>query len=337
MVRPPLRQVRSSDVSVPLVTDFLYTADFMVPDPDRFTDMVVAKLGIVAREDYRQAFTEHGYIAHFLRVNTSRAVAPTLFEPQHHVHVPNPADPLFEPHLDSLYEFQGRYRPLVTHSCVIATDEIHELIDKLHRRRLKFRIAPIDQHLAWERVWTGTSPEDPRYTPEVDGGLCLEWHPIAPLRMPEKAFATPPPEPTDPEPGAMIRIVSRAFLVRDLDWTLQRLSDNPDIDPVGPVERFDREGYRRARIGFSLPNSASIDIIEPSDGRSETGMYLNTWGPGPYYVRIAVNGLDAKADDLEARGTRHRLVDDSSVPEGRRLRVNPDDVNGIVIDFVDWR
>ena len=160
-------------VSVPLVTDFLYTADFMVPDPDGFTDMVVAKLGIVAREDYRQAFPEHGYIAHFLRVNTSRAVAPTLFEPQHHVHVPNPADPLFEPHLDSLYEFQGRYRPLVTHSCVIATDEIHELIDKLHRRRLKFRIAPIDQHLAWERVWTGTSPEDPRYTPEVDGGLCL--------------------------------------------------------------------------------------------------------------------------------------------------------------------
>jgi hypothetical protein len=323
--------------SVQIMTDFLYTADFMVPDPDAFTEMVVAKLGIVAREDYRQAFPEHGYIAHFLRVNTSRAVAPTLFEPQHHVDVPNPADPLFEPHLDSLYEFQGRYRPLVTHSCVIATDGIHELIDKLHRRRLKFRIAPIDEHLAWERVWTGTSPEQPRYTPEVDGGLCLEWHPIEPLRMPEKAFATPPPQPADPHPGAMIRIVSRAFLVRDLDHTLRCLSDNLDMEPAGTVERFDAEGYRLAQIAFPLANSACIDVIEPTEGGSETGMYLNTWGPGPYYVRIAVNGLDAKAHDLEARGTRHALVDDNSAPGGRRLRVDPRDVDGIVIDFVDWQ
>ena len=40
------------------MTDFLYTADFMVPDPDAFTEMVVKRLGIVAREDYRQAFAD---------------------------------------------------------------------------------------------------------------------------------------------------------------------------------------------------------------------------------------------------------------------------------------
>jgi hypothetical protein len=318
------------------MTDFLYTADFMVPDPDAFTEMVVKRLGIIAREDYRQAFPDHGYIAHFLRVNTSRAVAPTLFEPQHHVDVPDPVDPLFEPYLDSLHEFQGRSRPLKTHSLVIATSEIHDLIDRLHSRGLKFRIAPIDEHLAWERVWTGTSPAEPRYTPEVDGGLCLEWHPIEPLLMPDKAFASPPPEPKDPKPGDMIRILSRAFLVSDLDHVLGLLSRNLDIEPVGPVQSFPDQGYKRAQIGFTLSTSATLDLVQPTVGTSETGMYLNTWGPGPYYVRILVHGLDGKADDLRERGTRFESVDDTSVPGDRRLRVDSRDVDGIVIDFVDW-
>jgi len=317
--------------------DFLYTADFMVPDPDAFTEMVVKRLGIVAREDYRQGFANHGYIAHFLRVNPSRAIAPTLFEPQHHTDVPSPVDPAFGPHLDSLDEFQGRFRPLKTHSCVIATDDMDGLIDKLYRRRLKFRIAPVDEHLAWQRVWVGTSPEHPRYTPEVDGGLCLEWHPIEPLRMPEKAFTDPPPQPKDPQPGEAIRIVSRAFLVRDVDDVLHRLSENLDIEPLGPVEAVASQGYRRAQIGFSLSTSAVIDLIEPIDANAETGLYLSTWGPGPYYVRIEVNGLDAKADDLARRETPAEFVEDETAPGGRRLHVDPRAVEGIIIDYVEWQ
>jgi hypothetical protein len=318
------------------VTDFLYTADFMVPDPDAFTEMVVQRLGIVAREDYRQAFPTHGYIAHFLRVNPSRAVAPTLFEPQHHVDVPNPVDPLFEPYLDSLHDFQGRSRPLKTHSCVIATSDIHGVIDMLHSRGLKFRVSPIDEHLAWERVWVGTSPAQPRYTPEVDGGLCLEWHPIEPLRMPDKAFADPPPAPKDPKPGEMIRILSRSFLVSNVDHVLGLLSRNLDIEPIGPVQSFPDQGFKRAQIGFTLSTSATLDLVEPTVGRSETGMYINTHGPGPYCVQIAVNGLEAKADDLRARETRFESVTDPSVPGGQRLRVDSRDVDGLVIDFVDW-
>src|SRR6266581_290277 len=99
----------------------------MVQDPDAHTELLVKRLGILERADWRQAFPTHGYIAHFLRVHKSLAVAPTRLETQHHVDVPNPADPIFALHLDSLEEFQGRFRPVKTHSCVIASDDMEGL------------------------------------------------------------------------------------------------------------------------------------------------------------------------------------------------------------------
>ena len=100
----------------------------------------------------------------------------------------------------------------------------------------------------------------------------------------------------------MVRVTARGFLVRDLDHTLRCCSSNLDWEPVGEVEALHREGYRRATMGLTLQNSASLDVIEATRWDSEAGLYLNSWGPGPYYIRIAVNGLAAKAEDLRARG-----------------------------------
>jgi hypothetical protein len=317
--------------------DFLLSADLMVPDPDAHTELLVKRLGILERPDWRQAFPTHGYIAHFLRVHKSLAVAPTRLETQHHVDVPSPVDPVFGPQLDSLDEFQGRFRPVKTHSCVIATDSIEELIEKLRRRRLPFRLAPVDDRLAWERLWVGVTPEQPGYRPVVDGGLCLEWHPIAPLRMPDETFAPEPPEPRGLAEGDMVRIVARSFLVRDLDETLRLLSANLDIEPQGPVELFADEGVRRARVGFTVSHSATIDLIEPVRWNCEAGRYLATWGPGPYYIRIAVHGLDAKAADLAARETRFTTVPERASAGGGLIQVNPDDLDGTLIEFVNYR
>ncbi|BCQ07369.1 hypothetical protein JMUB5695_00790 [Mycobacterium heckeshornense] len=317
------------------MTDFLLSADLMVPDPDGHAKLLVERIGVLQHPNWRQAFATHGYIAHFLRVHKSLAVAPTRLEPQHHWEVEKPVDPIFSEYLDSLHEFQGRFRPIKTHSCVIATDDIEALIEKLHRRRLPFRIAPIDDHLAWERLWVGTTPEQPRYRPVVDGGLCLEWHPIAPLQMPPETFGETPPQPRDPQPGQMIRIVNRSFLVRDLDATLRLLDTNLDIVPSGPVELFEREGYRRARIGFTVGHSATLDLIEPVRWNCETGRYLATWGPGPYNIRIAVNGLDAKAADLDARQTRYTRKADSEAVGGPYLQVDPKELDGTLIEFVE--
>jgi hypothetical protein len=172
------------------VFQFLLSADFMVPDPDATAALFVKAFGIKEHPRWRQAFPGHPYVAHFLRVHRSLAVAPTRIEPQGHLDRPNPGDPYFPAFLKSLEAFQGEHRPIKTHSLVLITDRLDELVQRLARRRLPFRIAPMTADMPWERLWVGVTPEDPRYQPSVDGGLCIEVlpapdeHAAPPLRQP---------------------------------------------------------------------------------------------------------------------------------------------------------
>ena len=75
--------------------ELLLSADMMVSDPDAMAELLVSRLGIYKHPRWRQAFDNHPYIAHFLRVHKSLALAPTRVEPQGHLDLPNPGDPLF--------------------------------------------------------------------------------------------------------------------------------------------------------------------------------------------------------------------------------------------------
>ncbi len=315
--------------------DFLLSADLMVPDPDATSEMLVRRLGVLAHPNWRQAFPTHAYVAHFLRVHRSLAVAPTRIETQGHAEISlPPADPFFPPYLNSLVAFQGPDRPIKTHATVLVTGQLDELMSRLVRRRVPFRIAPRDEIMAFDRVWVGTTPEDPRYNPAFDGGLCIEILSSAPLQMPPETFSESPPQPRDLPAGGLVRVTGRGYLVRDLDNTLRVLSSNLGWEPVGPVELARDEGYRVARMGFAVPHSATVDLIEPVRWNSPTGYYLHTWGPGPYYIRIGVNGLEEKAADLTERGTRFTRLPEGSVI-GPRLQVDPGDLGGALVEFVD--
>ena len=87
-------------------------------------------------------------------------------------------------------------------------------------------------------------------------------------------------------------------------------------------------------MGLTLQNSASLDVIEATRWDSEAGLYLNSWGPGPYYIRIAVNGLAAKAEDLRARGVKFTWVQESeAVGGGSLIKIDPAELNGQVFEF----
>ncbi len=319
--------------------EFLLTADMMVPDPDGMTELLHAKLGIHKHPNWRQAFEKHAYIAHFLRVHKSLAIAPTRIEPQVHLDKPNPGDPLFRAHLHSLEVFQGEHRPMKTHSVVLimTNENLGKLIERLHRRKLPFRIAQRTPDMGWDRLWVGLTPENPHYEPSVDGGLCIEVIPSEPLQMPTEAYDSPPPKPKDLKPGENVRVTSRGYIVRDLDDVLRRCSANLDWEPAGPVESLVKEGYRRAKMAFSLPQSASLDIVEPTRWDSEIGLYLHNWGPGPHYIRIAANGLDAKAEELKQRNVKFSWVRDSEAAGGDLLRIDPSELEGQVFEFEEYR
>lgn len=316
--------------------DLLMSADMMLPDPDGMAELLVARLGVHAHPKWRQAFDGHPYIAHFLRVHKSLAVAPTRIEPQWHLDEPNHGDPMFHDFLESLRDYQGRYRPMTTHSIVLSLrqDKFDLFVQKLMDRRLRFRMAQRTPDMPFDRLWLGATPEDPRYDPSVDGGLCIEVMPLEPLQMPAEVFQTLRPVPRDPKPGDMVRVTARGYLVRDLDHTLFTISKNLDWEPGDPVARFDREGYRRARMRFGIGHSATLDLIEPTRWSGDTGVYLNAWGPGPYYIRIAVNDLTAKAEDLKACGTRFVWIEACEATQGRPLiRVDGAQLRGQLFEF----
>lgn len=314
--------------------EMLLSADLMVQDADDMAARLVNKLGIHGHPNWRQGFDNHPYVAHFLRVHKSLAVSPTRVEPQGHLDRPNQGDPLFPIFLKSLEEFQGVHRPIKTHATVVVARDLGSVIERLNRRRLPFRLAQVTPEMPFDRLWVGVTPERPQYEPSVDGGLCVEVMPLAPLQMPADTFAIPSPVPRDPKPADMVRVVSRGFIVRDLDDTLRRLSQNLDWEPAGTVDTLKGDGYRRARMGFALGHSATVDLIEPVRWDSEVGRYLHNWGPGPHYIRISVNDLAAKAEDLRARGTAFTRIDHSDAVDGAILRVDPVELNGAIIEFV---
>ena len=312
--------------------ELLMSADMMVPHPDATARMLVDRLGLATHPNWRQAFPDHPYVAWFLRTHKSLAVAPTRIEPQGHLDRPNTGDPLFPEHLHSLIDFQGPARPVKTHSTVLIVDDLRPVVERLEAQKQPFRIARITPEMTWDRLWVGVTPEHCQYEPSVDGGLCLEIMECWPLQMPESAWEAP--EPRDAKPGDMVRITSRGYIVRDLDDTLARIDRNLGLVPEGPVERLDDEGYRHASIGFNMRHSAKLDLIQPTDFRSLTGYYLHNWGPGPYSFRISVVGLEAKAEDLRARGTNFEWVESSSAVDGRSLiRVDPESLDGLVCEF----
>jgi len=315
--------------------EYLLSADMMVPDPDGMADLLVSKLGIHSHPNWRQAFDNHPYIAHFLRVQKSLAIAPTRIEPQVHLDRPNPGDPLFHDHLRGLERFQGAHRPMLTHSIVLVTwrEKLNALIDRLHRRKLRFRLAQRTPEMDFDRLWLGVTPEDPQYEPSVDGGLCIEFIPVEPTLMPAEAFEIPPPRVRNPRPGELLRVTARGFIVRDLEKTVDKLRENLEWEPEA-ITDLEGEGYRRARMGFTLPHSATLDIVEPTRWDSITGLYLNNWGPGPHFTRIGVFDLETKAAQLREQGVRFEWVPESDAVDGRPLiRIHPAELNGQVFEF----
>jgi hypothetical protein len=269
-------------------------------------------------------------------VHKSLAVAPTRIMAQGHKEVPDPADPAFGDFLQYLSKVQGDYRPMKTHAMVLISRRLRELEEKLYRRRLPFRIAPLAEGLPFDRIWVGVSGNNPRYEPDVDGGLCIEVMEPGPLQLPEDTWDVPPPVPKDMAEGETIRVASRGYLVTDLDDVLRRLSLNLDWEPVDEVEAIPEEGYRRAIMSLELTHGAAVELIEPTRFDCDAGRVLATWGPGIYHTRIAVYGLDAKAEDLAQRGTRYSEMPPSRAVSGRRLRVEPGDVGGMIFEFSEF-
>jgi hypothetical protein len=211
-----------------------------------------------------------------------------------------PIDPGEAPFLPGLLAAQGT-RPWKTHGNEVATSDIAAVAARLERNGCAFFTMPAEDQNGFTRLWVGWTGEDPgAYQPGGDGGLLLEICETGSLLQGPRLWDTQ----DDPElpPGSMIRVVRRSWIVEDLDATLGALEHNFDWRPQSaPVVDGDC-GCRRALMQFAHPRSADLELLEPV-APGEALESLETWGPGSWKIRIGVNDLAAKADDLHRRAT----------------------------------
>ena len=312
--------------------DLLHSPDAVVPDVDGTARAMVDRIGLPEpRPAWFQPSVCHGYRALFARVHPSRRLAPSRLEviaPGPRSSAPGVAD--VPAYIDEIAAMQGD-RPLKTHATVLTSSSFPELVEDLGRKGVRHRVDPPSRELGHERLWIGFTPGGgAEYSPDDDAGLFFEVIPTACLGLPDTVVNGTPADTPDVAPGQTVRVAARSYLVDDLDQVLATLEERLSW----PAERVEGAGRkRRAVMAVNFPRSARFELVEPGHD-PEAAAHFAQWGPGTYATRITVRDLNAKADDLRARGTPfHGLPARGARPE--ILRVDLDVVPGFLFDFVE--
>jgi hypothetical protein len=278
-------------------------------------------------------YEESGWDCVFPVVNRARSVGPTRIEvigPKRFSGTPA------ESRGQSIADVQGN-KPCKTHGIVVATQELDRLHEHVQRLGVRHWLEiPVHDKTPFPRLWTGVTADEPcRYLPDDDAGLMFEFIPSDSAAFTPKLFQTPAPEPVDPTPGQMIRVLSRAFIVDDIDGALQTLSKNFLWEPEGSVIEDRSAGYRSVVMSRNFVQGAALKLVEPLDAENPVGEYAAKWGSGPFTIRVAVHNLEAKCDDLSLRGTPfvERAPTDY---EPARLLIDPAATASMPFEFVEF-
>jgi hypothetical protein len=314
------------------ICDLLFSADMLVPDPRGAVEQLVASIGLPRPGSAAYVeYPEEGWDCVFALVNKSFRAAPTRLEvigPKTFRGRPEPGRG------QRISDLQGN-RPCKTHATVLATPDIEALVRKVRDRGLRHWAQPPTAEVPFWRLWMGVTEDAPAsYQGEGDAGLMIEVIPSDSPAFPGNVLFETPPESPRVREGTMGRIVSRAFLVADLDETLRTLDRNLGWEPVDEIACEPESGTRRVSMSRNLAKGGALELIQPGAGESGEGRFMRRWGEGPYAIRIAVAGLDAMAEGLERRGTSAwRLAASRATPE--RLVVDETRTCGMPFEFVE--
>jgi hypothetical protein len=281
--------------------DLMTTVSVLVDDIDPAVETLCGALGVPRPRP--TSFREGpGIRAMFCRVHPKYAVAPTFLElvAVGPVGDLTPGAAVFP--VATIAARQGA-RAVKWHATEISMPDetMLDLSRHLDHLGVPHGFVPSDLR---DRFFLGGDPSV-SYDPTADGGLVIEATKSTHLGLAEDGFHAPADVPADAEPQTMVRIVAREYLVEDLDETLRILERNLRWVPVSVDER---DGARRAVLPFLAPRSARLELVEPTGPGAVSEAYEEL-GPGAWTVRISVVDVDAKAEDLAARGTPFTIED----------------------------
>jgi hypothetical protein len=299
--------------------DLLINAEVIVDDVVTAERVFVDALGFPPqRANWSSSEPGKGFTFLFARVHPSLAVSPTRVEAMAVSPLDASADPTTTlPFLPQLLAAQGR-RPWKTHGNELATPDIAAVAARLGQHGCAFFTLPATEHNPFTRLWLGWTEHEPgAYQPSADGGLMLEICETGALLQGSRLFE-PVADPEDP-PGAMTRVLRRSWIVDDLAETVHALDQHLDWRPTRPPAMDARTGCLRAVMGLRHPRSADVELLEPVSPGPVKDSH-DAFGPGAWAIRIGVNDLSAKANELRRRNTP--FVEDAVAGSAPAIRVD---------------
>jgi hypothetical protein len=303
------------------ICDFLFSADMLVPEPREAVDQMVQSIGLPppGRGAYVE-YPESGWDCVFALVNKAWPVSPSRLEVIGPKRYPNTPD---DNRGQRISDVQGD-NPCKTHATVLATPDLPALAEHVKSRGVRhwYEEGGSDQ-VDFDRLWMGLSPDDNNaYEPDADAGLVIEVIPSDSPAFSPKLFQVPAPRPENPTPGQLVRLVSRSFLVDDIEATLNTLSANLLWEPEGEIVDDPEAGYRSVAMSRNYEQGAALRLVQPTDPNCLAGSHHARWGPTPFTIRLAVHDLGAKRADLTSRGTAFTDLT-ATAHEPERLLVDP--------------
>lgn len=304
--------------------DYMFSADIFVEDMYKQTEALVARFGV--HEPGPRSIVTDSDDAHAVicRLNRDIARAPTRLEI---IQGTGSLGHWNGHHIMEAWTSQSA-RPVRFHNTVFVTSDLDALAENLRERGVP---TITDTTLEFARLWIGIAPNDrQRYDPSADAGLRMEVLEGSSFPIDADPAGVPPP----PDPGALVRVVNRSFIVSNLDEVLATLETNLGWERDGPVVERRGAGYREATLSCRARLSAKLLLREPIGEKSAVAAFHARWGDGPYAIGISVAGVEAKAEQLQAAGVPFTAVLEDDA-QSRHLRVGADLVGGTVLEFVE--
>jgi hypothetical protein len=289
--------------------DFLVSADLLVDDFERSVSDLRTRLGFdEPKPTWFAGGDGQGFEVVFLRAHARLQASPTRLEIMAARSLdPSVPVPRTLPHMPGLRRAQEA-SPVRTHGTVFAVSDMPEAIKRVRRGGYRHWLDAANDLMPYDRLWVGVSDEEKdRWLPGDDGGLLIEL--VESRSIPGVVESATEAAPLDGGgPGTMRRIAARRWLIPDVAASIARLHATFDCS-TGPIERTE-SGALTAPILCAHPRSARVDLVQPAP-RSVEAALVAAHGPLPWAIVIEVDDLDAKAADLDTRGTEFAtLVDD---------------------------
>jgi len=129
-----------------------------------------------------------------------------------------------------------------------------------------------------------------------------------------------------------IKLNHLAIVVDDMEAALQFWRESLGLQQAGEIESVPAENVG---IAFLSLGDAHIELIQPTTDDSGVAKFLVKRGPGMHHLCLEVANLDAKLEELSARG--YELINETPRErEGRRYAfIHPKSAGGVLLELYE--